>query len=93
MDNCKGLRVDIAIKLVKRIETNEYVDASQYQSVIGSLLYLSMKTRPDFTFAVGLAAPISSNLTSQHLTALKRIFQCLRKTTNYGLLFRKRNSK
>ena len=95
MENCKGLTtpVDVITKLIKGTETCEYVDESYYQSAVGSLLYLSMKTRPDITFAVSLTARFCSKPTTQHLTAIKHIFRYLRKTTNYGLLFRKSNSK
>ena len=95
MENCKGLTtpVDVSTKLIKGTETCEYVDESYYQSAVGSLLYLSMKTRPDITFAVSLTARFCSKPTTQHLTAIKRIFRYLRKTTNYGLLFRRSDSK
>ena len=75
MENCKGLStpVDASAKLIKGTETSEYVDESHYQSAVGSLLYLSMKTRPDITFAVSLTARFCSKPTTQHLTAIKRI--------------------
>ena len=63
------------------------------QSAVGSLLYLSMRTRLDITFAVTLATCFCSKPTSQHLTAVKRIFRYLRETTHYGLLFKRNGSK
>ena len=95
MENCKGLStpVDASAKLIKGTETSEYVDESHYQSAVGSLLYLSLKTRLDITFAVSLTARFCAKPTTQHLTAIKRIFRYLRKTTNYGLLFRRSDSK
>ena len=95
MENCKSLTtpVDVGTKLQKGTEDSEYVDEKHYQSAVGNLLYLSMRTCPDITFAVTLAARFCSKPTSQHLTAVKRIFRYLRGTTHYGLLFKKSGSK
>ena len=57
------------------------------------LEYLSMRTRPDITFAVSLAARFSSKPMSQHLIAIKRIFRYLKGTIHYGLLFKRTGSK
>ena len=95
MENCKPLMtpVEIGSKLTKGTEDSEYVDKTHYQSAVGSLLYLSMRTRPDITFAVSLAERFCLEPTSQHLTAVKRIFRYLRGTTHYGLLFKRNGSK
>ena len=95
MDNCKSLTtpVDTGIKLVNGSEDSEYVDKIEYQSIVGSLLYLSMRTRPDITYAVSVAARFCSNPTIQHLTAVKRILRYLRGTTHYGLLYERSDSK
>ncbi len=42
-------------KLVKLSE-EETVDPKEYQAVVGGLLYLSTKTRPDIAYAVGNVA-------------------------------------
>ena len=52
-----------------------------------------MRIRPDITFAVSLATHFCLKLTSQHLTAVKRIVRYLRGTTHYGLLFNRNGSK
>ena len=78
---------------MKGTEDNEYVDKTHYQSAVGSLLYLSMRTHPDITFAVSLSAHFCSKTTSQHLTVVNRIFRYLRGTTHYGLLFKRNGSK
>ena len=45
----------------------------EYQAVVGSLLYLSTRTRPDIVFAVGSAARFCANPSQEHWTAVKRI--------------------
>lgn len=78
--------VDTGTKLMKAID-EECFDQRLYQSAIGSLLYLSVATRPDIAFAVSSAAKFSANPTKQHWTAVKRIMRYLRGTTNLGLAF------
>ncbi len=58
MQDCKTIRtpVDTSTKLVKAKDEDTFVDQAQYQSAVGSLLYLSAATRPDITYAVGNVA-------------------------------------
>ena len=95
MHQCKSLTTptDTGTKLVNGTEDSEYVDKSEYQSLVGSLLYLSMRTRPDITYAVSVTARFCSNPTTQHMTAVKRILRYLRGTTHHGLLYKRSRSK
>ena len=54
MENAKAVDtpVDASTKLVKTNEDSESTDREQFQSAVGSLLYLSTMTRPDITYAV-----------------------------------------
>lgn len=89
MSNCKPIStpVDPAAVLTKKTEESEQFDAKLYQSAVGSLLYLSTKTRPDLTFAVNNVARFCANPSQQHWTAVKRIFRYLKGTQMSGLLF------
>lgn len=89
MEQCKPANTPIACetKLLKATQDSERVDASLYQSAIGCLLYLSGWTRPDIAFSVSSVARFSSDPTTEHWTAVKRIFRYLRRTTNYGLVY------
>ena len=84
---------DAGLKLTKGTEHSEYVEEKHYQSMVGSLLYLSIRTRPDIAFAVSRAACFCSKPTTQHLTAVKRVLRYLRGSTHYGLLFKRNGSK
>ena len=85
MENCKPLTtpVDVGSKLTKGTEDSEYIDKTHYQSMVGGLLYLSMRTCPNITFALSLAARFCSEPTSQHMKAVKHIFRYRRGTTQY----------
>jgi hypothetical protein len=58
---------------------------SQFQQVIGSLLYIMLGTRPDIAFAVTKLAQQSSNPTIDHLSKAKHILAYLNSTRNYTL--------
>ena len=85
MDNSKPVATPVE-KLVKATDDDELVDTELYQSVVGSLLYLSMKTRPDIAYAVGNVARFSSKQSKIHWIAVKRIMRYLNGTLDYGLL-------
>jgi hypothetical protein len=59
-----------------------------YQSIIGSLLYLMIGTRPDIAFAVTKLAQFSANLSQEHFERAKYICRYLIGTKNYSLVFK-----
>ena len=77
---------------MKTTEDFENVDQVQFQSAVGSLLYLSIKTRPDITYAVSNVAKFCASPSKQHWTAVKRIMRYLKGTLSLGLLYRKDGS-
>ena len=91
MDAAKGADtpVDANVKLMKAVDSDESVDQELYQSAVGSLLYLSVATRPDIAYAVSNVAKFSANPTRQHWNAVKRIMRYIKATLNYGLLYQK----
>lgn len=60
----------------------------QYQSAVGSLLYLSVQTRPDITYAVNSAANYLAKLTIQRWKTVNRLMRYLKGTRNLGILYR-----
>ena len=51
-----------------------------YQSIVESLMYLMLGTRPDLAYSVGKLAHFSSNPSSHHICALDRVLIYLRNT-------------
>ena len=94
MENSKPIRtpVDASLKLVKTTEDCENVDQVQFQSAIGSLLYLSIMTRPDITYVFSNVAKFCASLSKQHWSVVKRIMRYLKGTLSLGLLYRKDGS-
>ena len=78
---------DINVKLVKDDGMSKPVDPVFYQSMVGSLLYAAIATRPDISQAVGAVSKFNSCPTEAHLTAVKRIFCYLKGTINLGLKY------
>ena len=88
-DDCKPVAtpVDVNCVLEKASEDSELFDKELYQSAVGSLLYLSTKTRPDITYAVCNVSKYCTNPTKAHWTAVKRIFRYLRGTSELGIAY------
>ena len=89
MQDCKlvSTPVDVSSKLVIATDKDECVDRQQYQSAIGSLMYLSVSTRPDISYAVGNLARFSSKPTKEHWIALKCVMHYLNGTVKHGILY------
>ena len=69
-------------------DESEFFDTKMYQSAVGSLLFLSTRTRPDIAYSVGQVAKFSSKPTTQHWSAVKRIMRYLKGTKALGLLYK-----
>ena len=93
MAECKQVETpsDPSMKLCKKTESEEEVDKVKYQSAVGSLLYLSTRSRPDIAFAVGNAARYCSQPSQTHWSAVKRVLRYLKGTTDLGLLYQHAN--
>jgi len=56
-----------------------------HQAVVGSLLYVATKTRPDLACAVSFVAWLCTKPSNEHRTAVKRILRYLNGTRELGL--------
>lgn len=59
-----------------------------YREAVGSLLYLSAKTRPDLSFAVGFESRSQENPSQSDVMNVKRTLRYLKGTTDKGILFK-----
>ena len=75
--------------MVKDDGVSRKVDRLNYQSMVGSLLYAAVATRPDIAQAVSAVAKFSAEPTVAHLTAAKRILRYLKGIIYACLLYSK----
>lgn len=59
-----------------------------YQELIGSLMYLSVSTRPDISFAISFLSQFNLHHTNEHWQAAKRVLRYLKATQDVGLLYK-----
>jgi hypothetical protein len=62
-------------------------DKRKYKELIGSLLYLSVGTRPDIAFAVGALARYTEKPSDAHMSTALSIVRYLKGTSEYGLKY------
>lgn len=58
-----------------------------YMSIVGSLLYASMITRPDITYAVQALGRHMQSCGNEHMVAAKRVLRYLQGTKDLGLVY------
>ncbi|KAA0056247.1 gag/pol protein [Cucumis melo var. makuwa] len=58
-----------------------------YASIVGSLMYAMLCTRPDICYSVGIVSRYQSNPGRDHWTAVKNILKYLRRTKDYMLVY------
>ncbi|XP_028556557.1 uncharacterized protein LOC114581179 [Dendrobium catenatum] len=93
MADCNPVQtpMEARIKLTKS-GTHSLVDSTQYRSIVGSLRYLT-HTRPDIMYSVGIVSRFMETPNSEHLAAVKRILRYVKGTTEYGLVYPKRQTE
>ncbi|GMI94511.1 cysteine-rich RLK (RECEPTOR-like protein kinase) 8 [Hibiscus trionum] len=89
MANCNPVSTPMepGAKLSK-FDEGEHVDASRYQSLVGSLRYLTC-TRPDLSLSVGIVSRFMEEPVHSHWKALKRILRYIQGTMSLGLFYSK----
>lgn len=55
--------------------------------MVGSLLFIALRTRPDILPALLILARFQKSLTAYGHLALKRVFRCLRATSKHGMIY------
>jgi hypothetical protein len=87
MDEAKPLSTPISTTMaLDEDKEGEAVDQKEYQSMIGSLLYLTAM-RPNIQFVVCLCTRFQSSPHTSHRQAIKRILRYLHFTPEFGLWF------
>ena len=74
----------------KTQEEEEDMSHVPHASVVGSLMYAMVCTRPDIAHEVGVLSSFMSNPWKEHWTSVKLVFRYLRGTSDYGLCYQGR---
>ena len=66
-----------------KVEDKESTPAEvkTYQSMVGSIMFAALGTRPDVAFAVGVLSRYKSRPLTMHFTAAKRVIRYLKTTS------------
>ena len=78
---------DSKAKLEINKEKATIEDIKYFQSVIGSLLYITLGTRPDLAYSVIKLSRFASNPSKEHITATKRVLRYLKGTKDLGITY------
>jgi hypothetical protein len=89
MDECNPLStlMEHSLKFTSKVG-NEFEDATKYERLVGSLIYLTT-TRPDISFVVGILSRFMQKPCEGYWSATKRVIKYLKGTHDFGL----KNSK
>ncbi|CAI7744974.1 unnamed protein product, partial [Closterium sp. NIES-53] len=76
-------------KLVKAAEDEgvEAEEQQQFQSLVGSLLYAAVHTRPDISFSVGQLARVVQNRSEEQVDAAERVVKYLNSHPSIGVQY------
>ena len=89
MTDCKSASTPTSTGLelgAEGIERESKVDRYLYQSMIGSIMFLMLGTRPDLAYSVGALSRHSSKPCQIHLSSIKRVLRYIKGTVNAGLV-------
>lgn len=91
MSDCKSVSTPLPVNCkLEKCESNCLNDnVYQYRQLLGSLMYLSVCTRPDISYACSQLGQFSTCFNIDHWRAAKRILRYLAGTVDYGIYFHK----
>jgi hypothetical protein len=89
LNNAKPLSTPITDResITKARKDEELTDQTRYQELIGSLIWISQRTRPDIQYAVNQLSQHCSAPVVRHWNAAIRIVRYLKGTLEYGITY------
>ena len=99
MQDCKpvstplnpGLHLSTSMSPQNDAEASE-MQQVPYISIVGSLMYLAVTTRPDIAYAAGVLARFNSNPGPYHWMAAKHVLRYLKGTMDYRIAYQPSDS-
>src|SRR5437588_5210662 len=68
-------------------DEKDIIGELEYQSLLGSIMYGMLGTRPDLAYSISTLSKFNSCPGSEHYEAAKRVLRYLQKTGSYGLIY------
>ncbi|GBM86800.1 Retrovirus-related Pol polyprotein from transposon RE1 [Araneus ventricosus] len=88
LNECKSVKTPIVKEEDKSFPpTNELIDITMYQELIGELLYLANRTRPDISFVTGYLSQFNHKSEKRHYILAKRVLRYLMGTKDKKLFY------
>lgn len=89
MKDCKPISTPLPTKIERdnKEALTPYSDITNYQSMVGSLIYLSNTTRPDIAFTVHILAKKMVRPSVYDVVLVKRVFRYLQGTKDLALVY------
>lgn len=89
MQDCKPRSTPCEQKLNYTDGADMMIDVRRYREVVGSLIYLSVCTRPDLSFVVSKLSQYFSEPTDEQWVTVKHVLRYLKGTSDKGLCYTK----
>ena len=86
--NPQGTPASLTSRLKAGTDPRKPTKNPQYLELVGSLMYLSVATRPDITHSVNVLSQFNENPNEEHWGAPKRVLRYLKGTSRLGLIYR-----
>ena len=91
MENCHLAEIPMAqgydVFMIPNTEQASRSEIKDYQSKIGSLLYLAVHTRPDISYSVSVFSRYLTNPSSNHIKGVDRVIRYIKGTINLGIMY------
>src|SRR5947207_13661150 len=89
MKNSKPVSTPLAssARLTKAMATDTLTDQKEYQSIVGSLMYAMLATRPDLAQSIQQISQFSQNPTKTHEKAAKQALRYINGTIDEGITY------
>jgi hypothetical protein len=80
--------MDSGVHLTKHSGERDDELQCRYASLIGSLMYLAVATRPDIAYMIHRLSAFTANPSKEHMGAAKRVLRYLSGTRNIGITYK-----
>src|SRR5437588_4755228 len=89
MQDFKGTLTPMETKLsLLKPDDKHIIGELEYQSLVGSIMYGKLGTRPDLAYSISTLSKFNLCLGSEHHEAAKRVLRYLQKTGSYSLMYK-----